>query len=373
MYINISEVEYFEKQFEIALQEIDPTSTPGCCALSAYGSDNRTALGIVTDPVTGRKRFDPDRVELLRRLVKDKWDGQRADPLKVFVKQEPHKHAKLAEGRYRLITAVSLADTMVDRILFGPMWRKAMSRVLATPCAVGWSPIGGGWRLMNSIFREGTLSIDKSAWDWTVQRWMVEIWYDLILSLHPGHPAWWEKQVLVRFSALFARARYRFSDGVELVQPTCGIMKSGCYLTLCLNSVAQVALHLLVTYRLGKPMDENVPLAFGDDTVMNPFEWQEEYLEELNKFCVVKQAEMAPFVQFVGFVVTEKGFVPEYWQKHLFQLAHLSPEVACDTLKQYQMLYAYDPVMLRFIRNYASFICPSAILPDSELRQIVHY
>lgn len=354
------------------MQDIDPNSTPGHCVLAKFGSDNRTALKITVDD-SGRKTFDPDRVELLRHLVKEKWEGKPADPLKVFVKQEPHKKSKLAEGRYRLITAVSLVDTMVDRILFGPMWRKAMQRVLETPCAVGWSPVGGGWRWLNSIYPNGTLSVDKSAWDWSVRGWMVHIWYNFVLILHPSYPEWWFKRVTWRFLSLFRTAVYQFSDGVQIQQPGMGIMKSGCYLTLCLNSVAQTALHFLVADRLGMDPDHNVPYCFGDDTVMAPFENQQEYLDELDKFCFVKQAEMADFVQFVGFIITPKGFVPEYWEKHLFQLAHLDISVAEDTLKQYQMLYAYDPVMLRFIREYASYISPGAILLDSELRQIVHY
>lgn len=51
-----------------------------------------------------------------------------ADDIKVFVKQEPHSWEKISEGRFRLISAVSMVDTMVDRIVFGDL----VDRVLAT-------------------------------------------------------------------------------------------------------------------------------------------------------------------------------------------------------------------------------------------------
>lgn len=365
-----SEEDYFEAQFELALQEIDPTSTPGYCALSKYGTDNRTALGM-GEAIGGGKTFDPDRLEILRFLVKQRWREGGSDPLKIFIKQEPHKLAKLEEGRYRLISAVSLVDTMVDRILFGPMWRKALKRVLMTPCAVGWTPMKGGWRIMHQRYPEGTISMDKSAWDWTVQGWMIRIWFSFLLDMHPGYPDWWVKRVECRFYDLFYVARFRFPDGVEVCQQARGIMKSGCYLTLCLNSVAQTALHYLAAEQVGMDPYDNVPLSFGDDIVMGPFDEVGRYVEELEKYCLVKSVEYAPFTQFIGFILTSKGFVPEYWEKHLFLMAHLDDRVAEETLQSYQELYAYDPVMLRFIRDYAHAVCPSAIRSDSELRFVV--
>lgn len=303
--------------------------------------------------------------------MEQRWRSGGSDPLKVFVKQEPHSLSKIEEGRYRLISAVSLVDTMIDRILFGPMWRKALSRVLQTPCAVGWAPMHGGWRLLNQKYPRGTLSIDKKAWDWTVRNWLVGVWRDILLELHPGAPDWWIARFEQRFSYLFGRARFRFADGVEVVQAYGGIMKSGCYLTLCLNSIGQTVMHVLACNRMGIDPLLDVPLSFGDDIVMSPFEQQERYIAELNKLCIVKEAEVSTGVQFIGFLMVPHGFVPQYWEKHLFKLKHLDMSVAEDTLVAYQTMYAYDPVMLKFIRDYASVICPEAIVSDRFLREIV--
>ena len=39
------------------------------------------------------------------------------DPIRVFVKNEPHSSKKLEEGRVRLIMSVSIVDQLVERVL----------------------------------------------------------------------------------------------------------------------------------------------------------------------------------------------------------------------------------------------------------------
>lgn len=137
--------------------------------MARFGTTNKIALGMYVDEL-GNRRYDTFRVSALEFMVRERWNALgKSDPLKVFVKQEPHKMAKIQEGRYRLISAVSLVDTMIDRILFRTMWAKALSKPLRTPSAVGWVPLSGGWRSIRQMLPGRTVAIDKSAWDWTVQ------------------------------------------------------------------------------------------------------------------------------------------------------------------------------------------------------------
>lgn len=191
-----------------------------------------------------------------------------ADNIKVFVKPEPHKVAKLREGRLRLISGVSMVDTMIDRILFGWLAHKAMTTVSKTPCRVGWTPLMSGWRELRKRFiGKPILCLDKSAWDWTVQPWLIDVLFLFVneLAESPGH--WWRCAAANRFNALFVSAKYEFGDGTIVQQEGKGIMKSGCYLTLLLNSVSQVALHVAASLRLGVDPTLNVPQAMGDDTI----------------------------------------------------------------------------------------------------------
>lgn len=362
-----------------AVDEIDPTSIPGCCLLQKYGSINRDVLKITTDD-HGNRTYDPCRLQLLKELSMARYkkvlEGELdADPLKVFVKQEPHKLEKLKEGRYRLIMGVSLIDTVVDRIIFGEMLRNAASptNVLRTPCAVGWAPNRGGWRFI-SLYTHNGFSIDRKAWDWTVNEWLIQIWEQFIKDMHPDHPSWWSNLVSRRFTCLFYIARFSFPDGQLIQQGTPGIMKSGCLLTLLLNSVGQTVLHCLAQLRLGKDPYDNIPISMGDDTLQRPFNSMELYAEELAKMALIKEAEYTHnYSEFIGFIFTKTGFYPAYWKKHLFQLRHLDQSVMRETLISYQMLWYHEPNMLKFIRGIAWKINPDWVLTDQQLCENANY
>lgn len=61
--------------------------------------------------------------------------------------------------------------------------------------------------------------VDKSAWDWTVQGWVVDAWKIALKRLCVAPE---------RFVALFESAVFRFHDGTRVQQDGKGIMKSGC-------------------------------------------------------------------------------------------------------------------------------------------------
>lgn len=356
-----------------AVDDIDPTSVPGCCVLQRYGSINRDVLKITTDD-HGDRTYDAGRLQMLKSLCLQRYqrllhDGLEADPLKVFVKQEPHKESKLAEGRYRLISGVSLVDTVIDRILFGPMMRRILSpaNVLRTPCAVGWAPNRGGWRYLATYYRDG-FSIDRKAWDWTVCEWLVVIWEQFLKNLHPDHPAWWAGLVTKRFTSLFYTAVFSFPDGQLVQQASPGIMKSGCLLTLLLNSVGQSVLHILAQLRLGKDPLDNMPMAMGDDTLQRPFDYMEPYAEKLAEMALVKEAEYTHgYCEFAGFIINVNGYYPAYWKKHLYMLRHVDPTVIREVLTQYQMLWYLEPNMLSYIRGITWKINPEWVLSDIVL------
>lgn len=357
------------------MDEIDPTSIPGCCVLEKYGSINRDVLKIGVDD-HGNRTYDPERLQLVKQLAYDRYNVLlsgtiEADPLKVFVKQEPHKVDKLNEGRYRLIMGVSLVDTIVDRIIFGELLRTAASpaNVLRTPCAVGWAPNKGGWRFI-SLYTKNGFSIDRKAWDWTVCEWLVRLWEDFIKDLHPDHPLWWSELVSRRFTCLFYIARFSFPDGQLIQQGTPGIMKSGCLLTLLLNSVGQTILHVIAQLNLERDPFDNIPLSMGDDTLQKPFDYMEPYAEQLAKMALIKEAEYThDYSEFIGFIFTKTGYYPAYWKKHLYQLRHLDQAVMRETLMSYQMLWYHHPGMLKFIRDIIWNINSDWILTDEVLRE----
>lgn len=361
---------WFEEEFNKAVRELDMNSTPGCCVLNRLGTTNKEILkwdGL---------NCDPERVAFVKAAVRQRFDAllsgvKVSDDLNVFVKQEPHKVAKLREGRERLILAVSLIDTFVDRILFGWLGRLVVSTVGRTPCMVGWSPVRGGWRLLNAHYkRKRVTCLDKSAWDWTVTPWMVRAWRDFIRALPVNAPEWWLDMVDARFEQLFEKAVFRFKDGTVVFQSVVGIMKSGCYLTIILNSVGQSLLHYVANSRLGYPLKQDQPHVMGDDTVQPLVLDLLAYVEQIRRLgAVVKEVSAQDFVEFAGFVFTDTGAWPCYWQKHLFSLQYA--ENLAETVYSYQLLYFHEPVMFAFLNRVALELGPEHVVPYNVARTVM--
>lgn len=343
-------------------------STPGCCILAKLGSTN--AQVFKWDGVS----MDPDRLTYVRAVVRQRMlsllENPVADPLNVFVKPEPHSAKKMEEGRYRLISAVSLVDTLVDRVLFGWLGRAALETVGRTPCLVGWSPISGGWRQLKALYRGRVLCLDKSAWDWSVQSWMVDMWRSFVKQLAYGHSDWWGRMVDERFRLLFEDATFQFKDGTRVSQGSPGIMKSGCYLTIILNSVGQSFVHYLANMAIGKEPTQGQPHTIGDDTVQSATEDIDDYVRAIKDLGFrVKGARVRDNPEFAGFCFGSTCW-PAYWQKHLFSLTYVDDLE--EVLRSYMPLYVNEPVMFNLLRRVAFELNPATVLTVGECREIMN-
>lgn len=199
---------YVDKMFDVCLPDIDLGSVPGHCEMARYGSVNSMCLGY--DYRTGT--FDRERVVFFKEIVKQKMSlllqHPVSDPLRVFVKKEPHKIAKVQQGRFRLISAVSLVDAMIDRILFKRFKTKISESYVDTGIMIGWTPLQGGYRHISALFTKETtkLMADRSSWDWTFPEWLAKACMDLVLMLCVESPPWWRTVVVNRFQSLFWKA-----------------------------------------------------------------------------------------------------------------------------------------------------------------------
>lgn len=345
-------------------------SSPGLCSLSRMGSINKDVLG------WDGETFDFERVELVRFAVRHRFDQLLTgkcvhDPINVFVKQEPHKRQKIIDGRFRLISAVSLIDTMVDRILFGWLGRVCLDTVGMTPSLIGWTVMNGGWRDLTLLYhKKPVLCLDKSTWDWTVPSWLVDLWRDFIVSLAVGSPDWWVRLVDLRFKALFEEPVFQFSDGTQIKQRVRGIMKSGCFLTIILNTVGQSLVHYLACHRLGWDLYRGQPRIVGDDTVQEAVLDLQLYVRAIESLGFkVKGAKVRSWIEFCGFAFANNTCWPAYWRKHLFSLKHAP--FLLDTLLSYQLIYVNEPQMFAFLQRVAiDRVGPDAILPREEAEAV---
>jgi len=303
------------------------------------------------NPLT--QQYDPGKLEEFDELVKQRCEqllsgDDYADNLKVFIKLEPHKTQKLIDGRLRLISAVSLIDAMVDRIIFGWLHRKIMENFGQTPIMIGWTPLNGGWRLID-YNKNNVVCVDKSSWDWTMQPWITDSIERVVLELGEYLPSEAKELIRVRFRLLFEKAKFEFLDSTVAEQRGRGIMKSGCFMTIAFNSIAQLLLHAVTNLQNGKDLSP-WPKCLGDDTIQPRMEDLDTYVATMSKLGVKLKVTEGE-VEFAGFRFAPTGVFPSYIAKHMFKLKYTNnlPE----ELEAYQLLYGHSPYMTDILRKIA--------------------
>lgn len=339
---------WFTSRFDRVLKDLRNDSSVGLGQMKIMGPTVGEALGF------DGEKYDSLRVDFLRKIVRAKimriLNGrEHADPINIFVKPEPHKISKLEEGRVRLIMAVSLEDCVIDRMLYSEILDNAINTWHKTPVKIGYSPLNGQYQIAAGSFPNGSLSIDKQGWDFTVPEWLVELWRRFLLDLVYNPPSWWVAIHNARFEALYGSGcLFEFKDGTRAKQRVKGLMKSGCFNTILLNSIGQHILAELAWSRSG-----NLPKkiwCLGDDTVEErPYD-MDSYLTELGRLgFTLKEAVLNRYVEFCGFVLDSKQVRPAYWKKHLFLLFQEGGPHWVDKLDTYRLLYAYDDDMMDFL------------------------
>uniref|UniRef100_A0AAT9JNT4 RNA-dependent RNA polymerase n=1 Tax=Reticulitermes chinensis sobeli-like virus 1 TaxID=3133519 RepID=A0AAT9JNT4_9VIRU len=315
------------EHFERVVQDLDWTSSPGYPYL--LNAPTNGSFFQVQNGVPSREAKHRVWQVLSQRLL----DGS-CDPIRLFIKPEPHKVSKLETGRYRLISAVSVVDQIIDSMLFGEMNQNMVEHCLEIPSKFGWSPYVGGWK----VVPQKGLAIDKSSWDWTMQGWLFQVILELRsrLCLTMGEPLKeWQRLATWRYKCLFGHPEFILSNGLVLSQVHPGVMKSGCVNTIADNSIAQVVLHLRVCLEMGIPA--GWIWTMGDDTLQESLPQEGEYLAHLSRYCIVKESTHK--IEFAGHQFRVDSIEPSYFAKHCFNLLHADPLVVPDLAVSYALLY----------------------------------
>jgi len=216
---------------------------------------------IVLDRVEKMLSFSPSRVSTMSR--KEQIDLGLKDPIRVFVKNEPHKHEKVKTGRVRLISSVSLVDKMIEMLLHHTIQKLEIRNWLSIPSKPGIGfdePTNAA--LYESIEAQRAhcrmADSDVSGWDFGVKGYMFEDANEAEILLCKNSSGIYKHLMEVE-AILHSSPVFQFSDGT-LVSPTFkGIMASGRQVTSSGNS----RIRSMTAIRVGA----SVVNAAGDDTV----------------------------------------------------------------------------------------------------------
>lgn len=316
------------KHFIRVVLNLDWTSTPGY-PYNKYYNDNRAFFGVKN----GLPSWE--RMNYVWNLVCHHINEKVSDPIYVFVKQEPHLEKK--RGRVRLISSVSVVDQIIDHMLFDAFNEKIIDQSKFGSVKVGWTPYLGGWK---TVPLKG-ISIDKSAWDWTMQPWLFSAILDFKRSrcVTDTQRDLWLELASWRYRCLFFEARFYLPNGLVIEQTEPGVMKSGSVVTIVDNSLAQLILHYRVYDELGwEPGKEEYIWVCGDDTRQSKPPDVNAYLDRLSQFCKVK--EFTERCEFVGCRFYRGGRIePLYKGKHAYNLLYADPAIEQNLAFSYALLY----------------------------------
>lgn len=322
------EVELKKRLHKIIHEEIKRDSSPGVpfAALAATNGDlidryDRTLVHCAYE----RLQLLCSGADLSQATAVDLVENGYCDPVRLFVKQEPHSRRKMNQRRYRLISSVSITDQIIERLLFGYQNRYEISMWHAIPSKPGMGlSLDEQTRLMFSDLRAKShirkaACADISGFDWSVQEWEFEA--ELYMRLKLMEPdlignARLERAVRNRF-ACFSLSLFQLSDGTLIAQQIPGIMKSGSYLTSSMNS----RIRCLMAEIIGAPWC----IAMGDDSVEGFVENAKEKYACLGHTC--KDYELCPTdydglldsVEFCSHRMTSDGSYLLTWPKTLYR------------------------------------------------------
>lgn len=260
------------------------------------------------------------------------------DPIRVFVKNEPHSKLKISQKRYRLISCISIVDQVIERILHTAQNEEEIANWRFIPSKPGGSMCKDEdvKYFANEVFNKTNLvDVDISGWDWTVQGWELELDARLRVMLAVDPTEHWINAVYNRMFCL-SRAVFVFADGECVEQCEDALQKSGSFNTASSNSRMKISLAHLIGCKYA--------VASGDDAIEDYVEGAvEKYLalghpvKEYNRctgdilFCSSRircDGTWSPetwgktFYRFLS----HKDVNREWWQQFLYTLRH-SPHI----------------------------------------------
>lgn len=203
-------------------------------------------------------------LEELRTMTrKERLDRNLMDPVRVFVKNEPHSLEKINTGRVRLIMSVSLTDKIIEMLLCRHLTKLEIQNWETIPSKPGIGFTAADNKSVYADVMNCGLPMsyaDVSGWDWGVKQWqVVDAAAATILLARNSSPVF--EHLILAKAYLETESIYQFSDGT-MVQPLFkGIVNSGKFRTSRDNSFMRV--------RIADLIGSRKTIAAGDDTVEN--------------------------------------------------------------------------------------------------------
>lgn len=261
------------------------------------------------------------------------------DPVRLFIKNEPHTKAKIEEGRLRLIMSVSLVDKIIEAFFSNHMNKSEIAHWYQLPFKPGMGfTLEDHQRIyqrLKSFGFENLASADVSGWDQSVKEWML-IW-DVEFRLRAQQPiaGCFERGFRNRAYVL-ANSVFQLSNG-DLYSHPPGIQCSGSNNTSSTNSHMRSMLARLVGSTHADSNGDDCIETIVDDAI-------QKYMYYGFRCKMYDKIETS--FEFCSHMYSEKGAYALNIIKETMNLLHhhhASPEELRDYTLQYEEDLAFNP------------------------------
>lgn len=300
--------------------------------------------------------------------VLNEWDS--AIILKMFEKGEPTKLKKLLAGMPRCIAGMPLHATVKHASIFKNFAMSLVKNFKRSPVKFAFSPANPGHlEHLKAVLPGAVWESDKSNWDFSMLAWIVEVCSQVVCNLAVRNPEWSDEQfeeykldVRRSFDQVFKNSQYRTSDGTLFEMVADGIMKSGWFCTIAVNSVAQLVIHVMILTLMGFDDEEIQSLAIvvgGDDVNQEPGAIDREaYVAMGARLGVVMEIHERECLEQSEFFSSDirqgpEGleFHPKRWTKHVEHLKTIKVEHLADALCSHMENYRHSPDKFRLLED----------------------
>jgi len=179
------------------------------------------------------------------------------------------------------------------------------------------------------------------------------------------NPAWSEEEyqqylddVRNAFRQVFYDSKYRLTDGTTYHMQKNGIMKSGWFMTITVNTIAQIAIDVMTKIRLDMSNDEILALAMvagGDDVNQDPGNMDKDtYIATAADLGVKMEIHEREDLEHSEFFSSDirlgpdgLEFHPKRWGKHVEHLKIVKLEHLADALCSHMENYRHSAVKFK--------------------------
>jgi hypothetical protein len=266
------------------------------------------------------------------------------DPVRTFVKDEPHSTRKIKQERHRLIFAVSAVDQIIERLLCSTQNKTEIANWMDCPSApgLGLSDDQQLELLYDRIIllAKGELAeADVTGWDWSVQEW--ELLHEAKMRSQLGSHNDIVKKILHNRYLCVSRSVYAMPSGRLLVLKVPGVQLSGTYNTSSSNS----RLRVLIAYLVGAKF----AIAMGDDSCEQFVEDATEKYAVLGHPLKMYERRTDQF-EFCSQLFTDHGAWPVDGTKTLFKLLE-QKQITPELMQQFRNDMRNSPRLEEFLSS----------------------